>query len=79
MVTSRHFPQKVRFTFTDRLINLSLEVVEDLVEARYDPGPFLKPIINTDSLFKQIPQFLLSFLVDPDLIKKGREKTHFLL
>ena len=29
------FPKKARFTFTNRLINLGLEVTEDLVEARY--------------------------------------------
>jgi len=29
------FPKKARFTFVDRLINLALQIVEDLVEARY--------------------------------------------
>lgn len=35
MVTTNGFPQKARFTFGDRLINLALSTVEDLVEARY--------------------------------------------
>ena len=35
MVTTNNFPQKARFTFTDRLTNLALLLVEDLVEARY--------------------------------------------
>ncbi len=35
LVTTDSFPQKARFTFTDRLINLALLIVEDLVEARY--------------------------------------------
>ena len=35
LVTSDHFPKKARFTFTDRLLNLALSVVEDFVEARY--------------------------------------------
>ena len=29
------FPKRVRFTFSDRINQLSLDVVEDLVEARY--------------------------------------------
>ena len=29
------FPKKVRFTFTQRIENLALDIVEDLVEARY--------------------------------------------
>jgi hypothetical protein len=33
-VTER-FPKRVRFTFSDRINNLALDLVEDLVEARY--------------------------------------------
>jgi four helix bundle protein len=33
--TTEKFPKKVRFTFTNRIDNLALDVVEDLVEARY--------------------------------------------
>ena len=33
--TTEKFPQKVRFTFANRIDNLALDVVEDLVEARY--------------------------------------------
>ncbi len=29
------FPKRVRFTFADRINNLALDLVEDLVEARY--------------------------------------------
>ncbi len=29
------FPRRVRFTFVDRIQNLALDLVEDLVEARY--------------------------------------------
>ena len=29
------FPKKARFNFSDRLVNLALQIVEDLVEARY--------------------------------------------
>ncbi len=35
LVTTESFPKKTRFTFSDRLINLALLIVEDLVEARY--------------------------------------------
>ena len=33
-VTER-FPKRVRFTFSDRIVQLALDLVEDLVEARY--------------------------------------------
>jgi hypothetical protein len=33
--TTEKFPKKVRFSFSNRLDNLALDVVEDLVEARY--------------------------------------------
>ncbi|MCK5717949.1 MAG: diversity-generating retroelement protein Avd [Thiomargarita sp.] len=29
------FPKRVRFTFADRINNLALDIVEDLIEARY--------------------------------------------
>jgi len=29
------FPKKVRFTFTQRIENLALDMIEDLIEARY--------------------------------------------
>jgi len=32
---TEHFPKRVRFTFSDRINSLALDVVEDLVEARY--------------------------------------------
>lgn len=37
-------PKRVRFSLADRMDNLALDVVEDLVEARYarDKGPVLK-------------------------------------
>ncbi|MCB1813029.1 MAG: diversity-generating retroelement protein Avd [Candidatus Competibacteraceae bacterium] len=33
--TTEKFPKRVRFTFADRINNLALDTVEDLVEARY--------------------------------------------
>jgi hypothetical protein len=33
--TTEKFPKKVRFTLSQRIDNLALDVVEDLVEARY--------------------------------------------
>jgi hypothetical protein len=33
--TTEKFPKRVRFTFADRINNLALDIVEDLVEARY--------------------------------------------
>lgn len=44
LVTIDGFPKKARFNFSDRLTNLSLQIVEDLVEARYskNKGPVLR-------------------------------------
>lgn len=33
--TTEKFPKRVRFTFSSRIDNLALDIVEDLVEARY--------------------------------------------
>lgn len=33
--TTEKFPKRVRFTFADRINSLALDIVEDLVEARY--------------------------------------------
>lgn len=33
--TTEKFPKKVRFTFSSRINNLALDMVEELVEARY--------------------------------------------
>lgn len=40
------FPKRVRFTFADRINHLALDIVEDLVEARYsrDKQPLLKRV-----------------------------------
>jgi hypothetical protein len=44
--TTEKFPKRVRFTFADRINNLALDIVEDLVEARYSRNkpPLLKRI-----------------------------------
>ncbi len=33
--TTEKFPKRIRFTFSDRIENLALDIAEDLVEARY--------------------------------------------
>lgn len=35
LVTTEKFPKRTRFTLADRLVHLSLDVVEDIIEARY--------------------------------------------
>lgn len=35
LTTTENLPKRVRFTFTQRLENLSLDIAQDLVEARY--------------------------------------------
>lgn len=37
---SEKFPKKVRFTFSNRMNNLALDIVENLVEARYSRSKF---------------------------------------
>jgi hypothetical protein len=34
--TTEKFPKKVRFTFTTRIDNLALDILEDIIEFRYD-------------------------------------------
>jgi hypothetical protein len=35
LITTDNFPKKTRFTLVDRQIGIALQIVEDLVEARY--------------------------------------------
>ena len=35
LITVEKFPKRVRGTFTDRIVNLTFDVVEDFIEARY--------------------------------------------
>ena len=35
LTTTEKFPKKIRFTFSDRINNLALDIVEELVDARY--------------------------------------------
>lgn len=39
------FPKSARFTFTQRIENLGLDIIEDLVEARYAPRANRRPIL----------------------------------
>ncbi len=34
--TTEKFPKKVRFTFTTRIDNLALDILENIIECRYD-------------------------------------------
>jgi hypothetical protein len=34
--TTERFPKKVRFTFSTRIDNLALDILEDIIEFRYD-------------------------------------------
>lgn len=40
LLTTEKFPKSARFTFADRMNNLALDVVADLVEARYTRQKF---------------------------------------
>jgi len=40
---TEQFPRRVRFTFADRINTLALDIVEDLVEARYSQNK--RPIL----------------------------------
>lgn len=41
LTTTDNFPKKARFTFSDRLVQLALLIVEDLIEARYSRNKIL--------------------------------------
>lgn len=41
LITTDKFPRKVRLTFSDRITNLALDIVEDLIEARYSRQKYL--------------------------------------
>ena len=36
--TTEKFPKKIRFTFTTRIDNLALDLLENIIECRYDRG-----------------------------------------
>ena len=36
--TTDKFPKKVRFTFTTRIDNLALDILEDIIKCKYDPN-----------------------------------------
>ena len=46
LLTTEKFPKSARFTFADRINNLALDVVADLVEARYSrqKSPILRQV-----------------------------------
>ena len=46
--TTAQFPKHVRFTFVNRIDNLALDVVEDLVEARYSRNK--RPVLDRANL-----------------------------
>jgi len=51
--TTDKFPKKSRFTFSDRINNLALNIVEELVEARYTThraGILIRANINLEKL-----------------------------
>jgi hypothetical protein len=52
--TTEKFPKKVRFTFTTRIDNLALDILEDIIEFRYDKrarqSGFLKINIKFEKL-----------------------------
>jgi hypothetical protein len=42
--TTEKFPKRVRFVFVERINNLALDVIEDIIEARY--SRFEKPVLK---------------------------------
>jgi len=53
LLTTDKFPKKARFTFSDRINNLALNIVEELVEARYTThrtGILIRANINLEKL-----------------------------
>jgi retron-type reverse transcriptase len=68
LIVTDGFPKTTRFTFSDRLINLSLNVVEDLVEARYSRNR--TPLLRRANLNLEKIRVLLRICFEQRLISK---------
>ncbi len=76
LTTTDNFPKKVRFTFTERMNNLALSVVEDLIEARYTRNK--TPILRRANLSLEKIRVLIRLSYEMKLIsRKSYEFSSF--
>lgn len=66
------FPKKVRFTFSDRINNLALSVVEELVEARYSGNK--RAILRSANLRLEKLRMLLRISYESRFLSKDAYK-----
>lgn len=76
LVTVDGFPKKTRFQFSDRLTNLALEIVEDLVEARYSRNK--TPILRHANMNLEKIRILMRICFELRFLsRKGYEHSAF--
>ncbi len=73
LVTTDGFPKTARFTFSDRLTRLALDVVEDLIEARYSRNKTL--ILRRANLNLEKQRILLRICFEMRLLS-GKSYAH---
>ena len=54
LTTTEKFPKKVRFTFTSRIDNLALDILEDIIEFRYDKTARQSGVKNINIKFEKL-------------------------
>lgn len=70
--TTEKFPKKVRFTFSDRINNLGLSIVEELVEARYSSNK--RSILRSANLRLEKLRILLRISYESRFLSKDAYK-----
>lgn len=58
--TTEKFPRKVRFTFTTRIDNLAIDILEDIIEFRYDKKARQSGFLRINIKFEKL-RILLRF------------------
>jgi hypothetical protein len=52
--TTEKFPKKVRFTFTSRVDNIALDILENIIECRYNPSQRKAGLYRINILFEKL-------------------------
>ncbi len=72
LLTTEKFPKKARFTFSERLNNLGLDMMEDLIEARYSKDKWR--ILNRSNLRLEKLRVLLRICYEQKLLAQHAYK-----
>jgi len=58
--TTEKFPKKIRFTFTTRIDNIALDILEDIIECRFEKGVRKETLRKTNMKLEKM-RILLRF------------------